>query len=341
MYRTFDKWDDLAATPDGESYAVGRDIVASACLLRAATALQTKIRKNDEINSMERWLRKDLIENNYEGKDFFTTSIEPASLVLGRFREGTFDSFVKGSREGKLETTTMARLKFLRALTSSVSSTKEVEMVIVELLLRPDLTHKRLDECLHAVELVAMWMALFKPSPLLRHKRCFDLIDAIDGSGSSMLQVAASEKELSLLKSALGLFEFGATASGKKIAMALLERLNVDYLLAQDGKVEMPVGEQYLEHVLPKKTAGKYWKENWPDMEERAQSAYLLGNLALLSSKVTARQASMGFDKKKERYGEELWPITSSLAEWTLWNKDAQTEQQEWIVGLIDKMWGL
>lgn len=345
MYRTFDKWDELAAAPDVESYSVGRDIVAKACLLRAATALKTKIRKNDEINAMERWLRQDLVENMYEGKDFFTRNIRPASLILGRFREGSFDSFIKDAKTaGDLERTIATRLKFLLALTTNVGSTKDVELAIVDLLLLPNLTNAQLDQCLHAIELVAIWMALQRPSPMQRHQRCFELIDAMAihvDDWNKLRNTAISPDELSVMKSNLRTFEFGATANGKKIASALLERLNAYYILAEGAGVEIPDGDQHLEYVLPKKPTGAYWKEVWPNEEEALQCTYLLGNLALLSGKPTGRQANKDFDEKKERYEQEPWPLTSSLAEWTIWNKDAHTEQQEWIIGLVDTMWGL
>ena len=50
MYRTFDQWDALALVPAAEAApgtpvaAVGRDVVAAACVLRASAALRMKIR---------------------------------------------------------------------------------------------------------------------------------------------------------------------------------------------------------------------------------------------------------------------------------------------------------
>ena len=66
MYDTFDSWDGLAAEPTskegGGITSVGRDIISSACLLRASAALRTKIRSRggDEVYEWERWLRQEL-----------------------------------------------------------------------------------------------------------------------------------------------------------------------------------------------------------------------------------------------------------------------------------------
>ncbi|KAL7449368.1 hypothetical protein ACHAWC_001433, partial [Mediolabrus comicus] len=63
MYETFDQWDELAAEPSAitststepsdtsKPIAVGRDIISSACLLRASASLRTKIRSRggDEV----------------------------------------------------------------------------------------------------------------------------------------------------------------------------------------------------------------------------------------------------------------------------------------------------
>ena len=152
MYDVFDSWDELAADPSSSTstlvgggssssgsnndtsndeeasslsssssgnsnniQSVGRDVISSACLLRASAALRTKIRSRggDEVYEWERWLRRELWLRNsnqqvslqeqqkqkqdeeknvqveqvqkrqqkpWQGKDFFHKEIQPASI---------------------------------------------------------------------------------------------------------------------------------------------------------------------------------------------------------------------------------------------------------------------
>ncbi len=87
MYKTFDSWDNLASTPDLDNGAVGRETVSDACQLRATTVLRTKIRKRDILLNLERWLRRDVVQNKREGHIFYKKKIESASLTLGVSRQ--------------------------------------------------------------------------------------------------------------------------------------------------------------------------------------------------------------------------------------------------------------
>eukprot|EP00957_Ditylum_brightwellii_P143188 10910311-Ditylum_brightwellii.AAC.1 len=90
MYKTFDRWDELAAISDIDNRSVGRQTISDACLLRATAELRSKVRKRDEIYALERWLRTYLLGKDGEGQEgnaFFKKKIEPASLKLGQYRE--------------------------------------------------------------------------------------------------------------------------------------------------------------------------------------------------------------------------------------------------------------
>jgi hypothetical protein len=138
MYKTFDAWDKLQAPLDLDNGSVGRNTVADACILRATADLGGKIRKSDQINSLERWLRQDITLHQHEGHSFFRKKVEPASLLLGQFREGNFNlfGFYARSKNTKIWHTISMRLRFLRELTTHVPSTKDVEFLILELLHR-------------------------------------------------------------------------------------------------------------------------------------------------------------------------------------------------------------
>ena len=227
-------------------------------------------------------------------------------------------------------------------------------MVVLDLLLRAEgeggrkpFTLEGLDECLCSLEIAALWMAVQKPSSLKRHKMCFSLLDAIDATPDADGTIAGagafSEAERASLRSDLDAFEFGATASGKKIASALLERLNA-HVLDDGGVSRVPEGiatQQLVEHVLPRKSASKYWKELWSEEEEKEAWTHRLGNLALLSHKITVREGNRAFNEKRVRYEKEIWPLTQTLSVLDVWDKDTLMGQQEEILNMVADLWGL
>ncbi len=349
MYKTFDKWDNIASTADIDNGSVGRKTVSDACLLRATAELREKIRKRDELYSLERWLRRDVIENQQEGHVFFIKKIEPASLKLGQYREGTFNLFgfyAKSKGKEQWNSITM-RLRFLREMTNNIPATREAEVVILELLLRANgsegdknMDLSDLDEYLHKVEQLALWMALTKPTAAEKSKKIFAFLDGIVSPDKQADKVEAiSQEDKSSLREALVVSEFGSSAAGKKLAIVLLKRLNA-FVLAQKGE-PVSTGDAYLESILPLRATKKGWGQDWPDIEEREKWVNRLGNLAIVSNKATARDAKKPFNEKKERYSSEAFPLTSGLAEMETWNSDNLVKYLAKLVALIDKIWGL
>lgn len=351
MYRTFDAWDKLAAVSDLDNGSVGRNTVSDACLLRATAELRTKIRKRDQVYSLERWLRMDVVENKHEGHVFYKKKVEPASLLLGQYREGNFNlfGFYARSKGAQVWKSIVMRLRFLRELTNNIPATKEVEVVILELLLRAGASEGSkpmsltdLDRYLHEVEQLALWMALTKPSATLRSQRLFDALDIIYDDKKQNIQVI-SQEDKSSLREALVITEFGSSASGKKIAIAILKRLNAFVLAQEDGKEDLIMASQetYLESILPVQGSKKAWGDSWPDPNERDKWVNRLGNLAILNSKATAREAKVAFVDKKKRYANEIYPLTSRLAKMEQWNSTNLVKHLASIVALIDQIWGL
>ncbi len=337
--------------PDLDNGSVGRATVADACLLRASAEMRTKIRKRDQVYNFERWLRHDVIENNHEGHVFYHKKIEPASLFLGQYREGEFDlfKFYSKNRGTKAWKKVVMRLRFLRDMTNNVSVTKEVEILVLELLLRAgamDGNSKKamimsdLDDYLDKVEVLVMWMALTRPSPSDRYEKVFAYLDAIEEGDSK--HSAISEEDKSSLREALVVSEFGSSAAGKRIATALLKRLNA-HVLAQNSNEEYVINssDTYLESILPPKATKKAWGKDWPDQDERDKWVNRLGNLALISVKATTREKKMSFEEKKARFQAEVWPITSGLSDFSAWNSDNLVKQLASTVALIDQIWGL
>ena len=348
MYKTFDAWDKLAAISDIDNGSVGRGVVSDACLLRATAELRTKIRNRDQVHSLERWLRMDVVENKHEGHVFYKKKVEPASILLGQYREGTFTlfGFYAGSNGSKAWKSVVMRLRFLREMTRNVPATNEVEIVILELLLRAGnsegskpMSLSELDEYLHEVEQLALWMALIKPPATERSQKIFSFLDGIDKEGKFS---AINHEDKSSLRESLVVTEFGSSASGKKVAIAILKRLNA-FVLSQHGSEDLinNAADTYLESILPVKANKKAWGASWPDVDERDKWVNRLGNLAIISNKATAREAKMAFIDKKERYGKEVYPLTLGISEMENWNSNNLVKHLASTVALIDRIWSL
>ena len=353
MYDTFDAWDDLASPPDFEAGAVGRSTVSDACLLRAAATLRAKVRKNDQAYALEDWLRQDLIRNRREGGDFYLAQVEPASRALYAYRTGALDSFgFSGRRDRVLVGSIQARLSFLRELTSGVASTKELEAVVLDILLRAEgkadhkpLNLQKIDDYLACAEVGALWMSMLRPSPTQRNQRCFDLIGAIDaGSVVDVVDGFVSDEEKATVRNEMSDYHFGASPSGRKIAAALLQRLNSQ--LARESGENARYGDaasqHFLEHVLPTNTYRKQWRDVWPEEKDREDWTNRIGNLAVVTQKPTAKERHNLFSEKKSRYKKEAAaPLTRALGEERTWDVDTLKDNHGKILGLVARTWVL
>lgn len=347
-YKIFDKWDDLAAMPDLEAGSVGRDIISSACLLRASVLLRTKIRKSDQLFALENWLRGRIVEEKCDGTTFFSDYVKPASLLLGRYRLGEFftmNFLSKSNAHPFLRNSIAVRLEFIRALTTSVTTTKELEMIVLELMLRAasmpgskPLALKELDDYLLAVERLALWMAIVKPTASQRFQRCFTLLDVInDDNVDDSLSLCLSQEENRNLRESISIIDFGVTAAGRKTANAILRRLN-SYIFLKNGR-EIPNLSSFVEHIVPIVQSKKNWGMAWPDEKERKMFVHRIGNLALVSEKALPRETKMSFGEKKRRFKNEQWPLTQRLLERDEWNKESFRANQGELFYLIDEIW--
>lgn len=351
MYKTFDGWDNLSSTSDLDNGSVGREIISTACMLRATTVLRTKIRKRDILLSLEQWLRRDVIENNRQGDIFYKKKIEPASVTLGQYRAGYFHLFGFYSRsKGKEVWTSIAmRLNFLRLMTTGLASVRDLEMVILDLLLRAcgtegggkKLSLQELDQQLLGLEILALWIALSKPSVSKRYEKCFEFLDAIENGDNDVDLISQQDK--SMIREALVVTEFGSTASGRKIAIAIMTRINCQLHTVKggDNKLIESLADHHLELILPEKATKKAWGDAWPDKDEREKWVNRIGNFAIVANKPTNAEAKMPFSKKKERFENEDWPLTAGLAEVEQWDSNSLIKNLADIVNLIDKVWAL
>jgi len=351
MYDTFDNWDRLAAPFDIENDAVGRDIISDACLLRASAVLRSKINKNGQIYAMENWLRAEMERKAMDGKAFFNNHVEPASLALGSLRDLNYIekafSFSQMKNAGKTGNMIAMRLTFLRALTASIGATKELEIVILELLLQSmgkgqdkRMPLGQFDNYLGHVERLALWMALVKPPASERYKRCFDFLETIQSKNDSSFSFL-SEEEKTSLREQLATYEFGLTPSGRKIAAALIQRLNAYALFGVDKETTSGGVQLNIEQILPLKASTAMWGEDWPDKEEKEFWVHRLGNFVLLSKKANARVSRKSFAVKKERYEKEVWPLTINVSKMDVWNRGTLVEHMTSMLNMVEEIWGL
>lgn len=395
MYLTFDRWDSLAAEPSiatlGDNSLqsaeqtitpVGRDIIAAACLLRSSAALRTKIRSGggDEVYEWERWLRHVLwlqnqelaegqptkgggsIQTSWQGKDFFSQEIEPASLALYRFRTGHWDEFNFLAAKSKMgddqnrNARVRVNLNFLKDIIASAGSAKESEILVLELLIRAEehaaagddaLLSRYLDDFLPLIERWSLWMALSRPSPMQRHARVFSLLDAMaDVDSVASFEHSSGYDDMETLKECMNNYKFGATASGKRLAAAILNRMNA-HLMMKDGTEVPDDQESAVDAILPEKLPkGSDWDQHWTE-EQHEEWIHCLGNLVLIS-KNSARGGKRGgkkdvdstsWEAKLKVYKKETWPLTHELNDLSMWSVDAVSDRQKLLVSLLELIW--
>lgn len=369
MYRTFDSWDILAAEPakmkeDGSSddlaassktHSVGRDVLTSSCLLRASAALRTKIRSSrdrgggDEVYEWEKWLRRQLLLKNsqgqteWQGRDFFVEEIEPSAIALYKFRTGQWDgfSFLSKTSTRKQRDTTVARMNFLRDLMLGAPSAKEVEVAILEVLVRigyggdSSMLARYLDDILPLVEKTALWMALTKPSAMHRHAHVLALLDAMDDFDSVGAKASDDNGIVTTsLKDNMDSYDFGSTAAGKKLATAILRRMN-SHLMIEEKKT-VP---EACNHVPTVDLIQQHWTS-----DEGEGLTHRIGNLALVSSSEQRNgRAKKGsgstWEIKTKRYKKEPWILTRQVADSDKWDVAEVHAQQKDVLQLVEYVW--
>lgn len=352
--------------------SVGRDIISAACLLRASAVLRTKIRSGggDEVYEWERWLRhvlwlqnQNLAENDgtqitWQGKDFFAKEIEPASIALYEFRMGQWDEFnflsagVKKIDKQK-KNTIISQLSFLKDVIGAAASAKEAEILVLELLLRAQeysatnddaMLSRFLDEFLPLIERCALWMALTRPSPMQRHGRVFAILDLMEGNSLVVSKDIPGIDDIEALKVSMNDYKFGASAGGKRLAAAILNRLN-SHLMIADCIAMPPDQETTIDTILPETIQkGSEWDESWTE-EDHEEWSHCLGNLALMS-KIGGKSKrgkkgsdSTSWEGKTKLYKKESWPLTKQLADLASWSVDTIKDRQKVVLSVAELVW--
>jgi hypothetical protein len=327
------QWDRL-------SDDVGRKVLESACLLLAQAALSQRPRKNCEIDLLEDYLKEDLLAHGYDGKGFFEARVAPACRALKRFRDGAHDAAGRGGGAAR------PSLRFLRAA-CELPASKEVEMVVLQLLLRLDGAADEeaaaaAEGRLRRLERVALWMMLAKPDLRARCSRCFRMVQALQGGGREEGAFALAAEERGAARRALDETPFGATAPGRSAARAVLARLNEHELRLHSQCDVRPHDETLqVEHVLPVAHRGTpAWGEAWGAADPEA-SVHRLGNLVLLNQSKNAKLGNAPFARKREVLVDSPYPLTKAVGRAPAWDPAALGAQHAALVEHAAGVWEL
>jgi hypothetical protein len=260
------------------------------------------------------------------------------------FHDGVYDSASSSSAA-------RPSLRFLRAA-SDLQASKEIEMVVLQLLLQLD--RSTTDEAAAAVGgrllllyRVALWMMLVKLEVrVLQCNRCFDMIQSLhDGGRGGAAAFALSAEKRAAARWALSESDFGATPQGKKTAKAVLLRLNEhDLLLHSPGNVLQPDQALQIEHeyVLPVALQGTAWMAEWEGRgATRARACTAFANLFLLDRATNAKLGNTQFARKLQALVDSQYPLTKAVGRAAAWDPPALKAQHEALVEHAERVWDL
>jgi hypothetical protein len=341
---TMDKWNRLCDEKDG----VGRENLEDACIMLAQIGLRRRVQKNGEMDLMEEFLKQYMAKyDKKDGADFFDEQIVRAAETLAEFRKGHVTLVTSGSNAPN----DLPSLSFFNSA-AQIQVSKEIELVVLHLLIQWGLTSDddekiALERSLRKLERIAVWMMLTKPTPTVRFKRCFEIIDMINDGGPvgpcSPLDLTCEENEMVIKM--INETAFGKDFAGIKTAKAILERLNEFSLIkSSQGRVN-PIESKalQLEHVLPQgyKTVNE-WTLLW-DAKDATTWMHRFGNLALLNQKVNAGISNGSFERKKNHLDSSPYPLTRQMAapQHANWDLRAVKTHHEMVANLATQVWNL
>jgi hypothetical protein len=180
-----------------------------------------------------------------------------------------------------------------------------------------------------------------------RHARVFALLDAmedVDSVGS--FEHSSGYDDMEILKECMNNYKFGATGSGKRLAAAILKRMNAHFMI-KDGTEVPHDQESSVDAILPEKIPkGSDWDQQWTE-EQHEEWIHCLGNLALISKNINRggkRGGKKDFDStsweaKLNVYKKETWPLTQELNDLRVWSVDAVSDRQKLLLSLLELIW--
>ena len=164
----------------------------------------------------------------------------------------------------------------------------------------------------------------------------FALLDGMDDLDSVGSKTADDEQELATaLKNSMDEYQFGATAGGKRLAAAILKRINTHLLL--DGKRIIPANgdDTTVEMVIQQP------QQQWKDEEEREEWSTKIGNMALVSLTSSSSRGSRSKKKSDASSWERGLANDKVAGRVRQWDIDTVKGQQNEIVSMMETVWGL
>lgn len=325
--QTLEKWNEL-------SEEVGRTTLETACLLIAKAWRGKTMRKNEEIDYMERFVKEYTIINNQNGQNFFDEMVFPAAKVWREFQDGHI------ILSGKIET--QPSLLFL-ASASGIPIAADIGIVALHFLVelkKCNNVHQKetIQGRLRELERIALWMMLIKPKPEIRLNRC---IQIINGSSDDYSGLNISYEEKNAIRDVLQTHNFGATNMEIRKAKAILARIN-EYILTTENQHSMPRhsgSTLHVEHILPQKYGkNPYWKEKW-DQDDAEFWLHKIGNLALLNEKVNSSIGNSGFEAKQKLLSKCTYPLTKDASNQEAWTPQTVEFQHKKIIQYASDIW--
>ncbi|KAJ1451537.1 hypothetical protein M885DRAFT_620709 [Pelagophyceae sp. CCMP2097] len=294
-----DRWEKL-------SNDVSREVLSAACVGFAELALEKKCKVHQETTHF------DGLITAWPGETWalYNERCEPVARIVAAFRAGRHEGLPEAA---------LAALDFLKML-QGVAAAKELEVVVLAILLEARSPDFDAAPWLHRLERVALQRALVPDSRVadrrrltFRMARLEEAVFAVDG----VAIYAALRKD-----------DFGKTALGSKKATAILLRLDQHLALQQSqGRFQPGQGTLQLEHVLPQAAAGDWLT---------AEHLHKLGNLALLNSKANNKASNAAFSYKKvEIFGDSMFPLTRELAKFAAFAPADAAQRHARLVELV------
>ena len=337
-----------------------RKNVAEAALLLG----QLEIKGRRTCTSMENYFEH-LQDTKVSGMAV-VSKLERATKALASLQAGRHDGLSQEASKrsplprdggGRFQRRGLPCLQFLEMVTG-LPACAEFRAVCVGLMMMVD-DPDNLSRMLKAVEPVVLYFALrSKAAPMAeRQERAWAMMTSFGLCNEQKIPAAYSNQYMLTPEERSSCLErLDALFIGTKrniVATAVLLKLNslMDWKCMESvvsltepcmvASRTPPCMVVSLEHVLPQKADGTSWEADWPDLEERGEWCYMLGNLAIVHYKMNSKMGNGDFAKKKEEFRTSPFPLTREIAGFFSWEKKDVNKSQKKLRALAKRGFGL
>jgi len=198
------------------------------------------------------------------------------------------------------------------------------------------------------VDFAQMFEKIYMQSWFTTGKRddaCYTAIEAINTGKpvDAVIGVLKERAEDKRFEEALDSSEFYDVTRRQIINLvkAVLIRINDEQL---DDSAEVVPRKVTVEHILPQKRAGDYWRKRFTPAKH-AEWVNKLGNLTLLSGRKNSAARNSGFPEKKKAYEKDgkisPFAITQEILGYEEWNADSLRARHEQLKERVLALWSV